>query len=294
AVALGLDATNTGYDGAVAQGLYAGTPSQWTDLDLNQSWLDTNNGGSTIVEGLDVTGSLSISVPNLTLRYCKVHDMSPTANYLVDNVPWLGSGSGAGVTCEYCTFDGGLNTSKSFLGIDFTLDRCLVIGNEDGVHMTHDVLATSGSDYGIVRECFIHSQTHDGAAGQHSDCVQIWSKGTLVIERSRLIAPQRDQNACLQMADASDVRVQDCYLFGGGFVYQGSPAGTLHSWGNMVAYDSYAFGVYTPDLVSLDAAGDVWWGWEGSIPLIDTAGNPEAPSPPASPPANGTPIPPGS
>lgn len=287
-VALTISRANTGVQGAISQGLFNGTMKPFNNLVIDQNWIDTHNNGSLVVEGLDIQGGLAVGVENLTLRYCHIHEVIGFP-YLVSNVPWIAGSSGAGLRMEWCTLDASKTDTKAFAGYNASFYRCNVIGGEDGIHMTHDVLATSGNDWVEIDECIIHSQTHNTAAGQHSDCVQIWSKGTIKITKSRLIAPYHDQNACLQSSDAKEVWVTDCYLFGGALVYNGAPAGVFHSWRNMVAYDSALYGVYYPG-ANMDIQDDVWYDWVGDIPLVDENGNPITVSPPTNVPV-GQPVP---
>ncbi|RMH70430.1 MAG: S-layer homology domain-containing protein, partial [Actinomyces sp.] len=270
-VALGLGSANTGIEGARAAGLFSGSLRTYHDLDITDAWLAEHNGGSRIAEGIEVTGGLHVSADDVTIRYAWIHDYDGTLGYAVSNVASQGEGHGNDLRLEWVTIDASGTDTKAFAGWNFTIHRSEIIGGEDGIHMTHDQLATSDNDYGIITETFVHSQTH--APGQHSDTIQIWSRGTLTVTDSRLIAPYHDQNATLQASDAREITVARNYLFGGALIYNGAPAGTLHSHDNLIAYDSSLYGVYYPD-ADTDARGDLWWSWQGDIPLAQPDGTP--------------------
>jgi hypothetical protein len=295
-VAVTLNAATTGLRGAIAAGLwpgdlddpYAGLETYDDGLTIDDDWLDDNNGGSRVVEGIELTGgSLKIETTGVTVRYCRIDS---EARYPVNN-----QNGGQDFTMEWCEIDAHKPSgSKAVIGSGFTLHRLDVEGGDDGIYLS----TAPGGDV-LIDEVYVHRQhKHPGA---HADQIQDYHDGVIVIQNSKLIGFYKDSNAPVMINTPnngvkSQITVRGNYLFGGVVFINGEGReGSLYE-GNYFAYDSSNVNCFAN-------AGDVpvgtnyFWEWVDGVShagdVIGDDGNYEfspLPDPPTDIPPNGTPI----
>jgi hypothetical protein len=166
-----------------------------------------------VVDGKDVTGCLTISASNVTLRRFRVRGCA--------REPVISVGYGlTNIVIEDCEIDGGnLNPNASAVGYDgYTIRRCDIHGTGSGLHMTNNV---------VVEDNWVH-ELHEGE-DSHNDAV-VTNGGAHLVVRHNTLQNAHTQTAVVALygdLDAVvDVIVEDNLLDGGGYtVYGGSVAG---------------------------------------------------------------------
>ena len=172
-----------------------------------------------VVDGKDVTGCLTITASNVTLRRFRIRGCA--------REPVISVGYGlTGVVIEDCEIDGGrLNPNASAVGYDgYTIRRCDIHGTGSGLHMTNNV---------VIEDNWVHD-LHEGE-DSHNDAVLTNGGRNLVIRHNTLENPHTQTAVVALYGDVEavvDVVVEDNLLDGGGYtVYGGSVAGKPHSAG---------------------------------------------------------------
>lgn len=93
------------------------------DIEITQTWLDTNNGGSGLIEDhYFLGGTVTVYKPDVRFRNCTFDGSGQ--QYAVRA---LFSGAPTGTTFESCTINGG--TAAAIYGFGFKMSGCLVQGS---------------------------------------------------------------------------------------------------------------------------------------------------------------------
>lgn len=150
------DASNTGPTGPVTRTFGGGK--------IDQAWLDANNGGSRLLEGVRFTSGIKVEVDDLTIRNFGIDG----GTYGVDNGIFSGSPT-AGLVLE----DGELTGSAS---------AALLVSNCTArrLHIhTQGIDAIKPFRNVLIEDCYLH---HIGYTdGGHADGVQMVSGGDVTI-----------------------------------------------------------------------------------------------------------------
>jgi hypothetical protein len=170
-----------------------------------------------VVDGKDVTGCLTITASNITLRRFRVSGCS--------REPVISVGYGlSGIRIEDCEIDGGnLNPNASAVGYDgYSIRRCDIHGTGSGLHMTNNV---------VIEDNWVHD-LHEGE-DSHNDAV-LTNGGAHLVVRHNTLENAHTQTAVVALygdLDAVvDVVVENNLLDGGGYaVYGGSVPGKRFS-----------------------------------------------------------------
>lgn len=172
-----------------------------------------------VVDGKDVTGCLTITASNITLRRFRVRGCA--------REPVISVGYGlTGVVIEDCEIDGGrLNPNASAVGYEgYTIRRCDIHGTGSGLHMTNNV---------VIEDNWVHD-LHEGE-DSHNDAVLTNGGRNLVVRHNTLENPHTQTAVVALYGDVEavvDVVIEDNLLDGGGYtVYGGSVPGKPYSEG---------------------------------------------------------------
>lgn len=172
-----------------------------------------------VVDGKDVTGCLTITAANVTLRRFRVRGCA--------REPVISVGYGlSGVVIEDCEIDGGfLNPDAAAVGYDgYTIRRCDIHGTGSGLHMTNNV---------VIEDNWVHD-LYEGE-DSHNDAVLTNGGAHMVVRHNTLENPLTQTAVVALYGDVEavvDVVVEDNLLDGGGYtVYGGSVAGKPYSDG---------------------------------------------------------------
>ena len=172
-----------------------------------------------VVDGKDVTGCLTVTAPNVTLRRFRVRGCA--------REPVISVGYGlTGIVIEDCEIDGGrLNPAAAAVGYDgYTIRRCDIHGTGTGLHMTNNV---------VIEDNWVHD-LHEGE-DSHNDAVLTNGGRNLVVRHNTLENPHTQTAVVALYGDVEavvDVVIEDNLLDGGGYtVYGGSVAGKPYSAG---------------------------------------------------------------
>lgn len=134
----------------------------------------TTSSNGQIVEGLDVTGSVTIQNNNVILRQCRIKQNSTNADVV------FVSGNVTGVIIEDCEIDGSKNTLQGISPNSFNLTgtvirRNYIHGVENGVSSQHDGDA--------ITDCFFWAFGNVGNTSYDADHIEIYattSNGVIV------------------------------------------------------------------------------------------------------------------
>lgn len=173
------------------------------------------NGGSkikkdgTVLEGLDISGSLSIEANNVVIRKCRIK-ASATASSSSYPIK-VADSSITGLVIEDCEIDGNGRTSVVVATKNFTLRRCNVHGGNDLVRADGNV---------TIEDSWLHHPYR--VAGSHNDAVQMLSGGNVMLRNNNIdIAVDNDPlNACFIISASSainEVTIEGNYLNGGNY-----------------------------------------------------------------------------
>jgi hypothetical protein len=170
-----------------------------------------------VVDGKDVTGCITVTASNVTLRRFRVRGCA--------REPVISVGYGLrGIVIEDCEIDGGrLNPGASAVGYDgYTIRRCDIHGTGSGLHMTNNV---------VIEDNWVHD-LHEGD-DSHNDAV-ITNGGSNLVVRHNTLENPHTQTAVValygDLAPVTDVIVENNLLAGGGYVvYGGSVPGKRFS-----------------------------------------------------------------
>lgn len=150
------NATNTGPTGTLTK--------SFGGVNITQAWLDANNAGSLVLEDVEFSGQVTVSVNNLTIRNFKITG----GNYGVYNNVFTGSPS-TGLVLE----DGELTEQAS---------ASLVVSNCTArrLHAHHlGIDAFKPFSNVTIEDCYVHHVGYD--TGGHSDAVQMVSGGNVTV-----------------------------------------------------------------------------------------------------------------
>lgn len=191
--------SNTGYTGTLTE--YPG------GADIDQAWLNANNGGSLVLENVRFNGRVNVEVDNLTIRnfeiiggnygvYNGVFESSPTSGLLLENGELR------------------LQSSSGVLLSNATIRRCYV--HDQGVD------AFKPFSNVLIEECYI---TDIGSvAGSHADGVQMVSGGNNTFRRNVFEMPYQssyNNSICLiltsDLGNISNLTIEDNWINGGGY-----------------------------------------------------------------------------
>jgi hypothetical protein len=172
-----------------------------------------------VVDSKDVTGCLTITAGDVTLRRFRVRGCA--------REPVISVGYGlTGVVIEDCEIDGEfLNAAAAAVGYDgYTIRRCDIHGTGSGLHMTNNV---------VIEDNWVHD-LHEGE-DSHNDAVLTNGGAHMVVRHNTLENPHTQTAVVALYGDVEavvDVVVEDNLLDGGGYtVYGGSVAGKPYSDG---------------------------------------------------------------
>lgn len=163
-----------------------------------------------VIDGLNITGTLTITGDNVTVRNCRVS----TGGY------WVIINYGRGTVIENCTLIGGVNTQAC-------------IGDADNGYFTGTALDISGSGDGLkmgsgsrLSDSYIHDLAT--AEGIHNDGIELTGAVNTVV-RHNTILNENGQTSCIMLSEYgsnpnTNVLVEDNLLAGGGYtIYGGAP-----------------------------------------------------------------------
>lgn len=257
-----IDETTTGLRGAIAAGLWPGDPSDpyaalrryRGEVVIDEEWLGAENGGSRLVEGIEVEGNLVVLAPGVSIRYCRVVG-DPGANYAVQAN--REDGDARDLEISWCEIDHANHGGKAVLLRSGTLRRLDVAGGEDGIHV---------NDAGpagplVIDETYVHDQFRPPE--HHSDAVQFNGDpgGPVTITRSKLISHFRDANAPLMLSGVDEIEVVDTYLWGGVYFVVGGVDGRLEFHDNRLGWKSTEFGAFGVSEGRVVYENNTWAPW---------------------------------
>lgn len=242
------DETATGYSGELT--------STYGTTTINQTWLNTNNGGSLLLEDVHFTGQVTVAVNNLTIRNFLVSG----GLYGIYNNVFTGSPS-TGLVLE----DGEVTeTASSGLALSNATIRRLHIHHHerDGCKFWRNV---------TLENSYIHHLGSD--AGSHADGVQMVSGENVTIRGNNFDMPHDEpgynNSQCLIISantgTVDGIMIDANWINGGGFSVNISDKGngygfptnveiTDNRMGRDYQFGPFSFGGGSPDVVS----GNVW------------------------------------
>jgi hypothetical protein len=164
-----------------------------------------------VIENLNITGQLSITANNVTVRNCNI-----TAG-----VYGIRAETADGLLIEDCTLVGDPTTAACVLMGGGTLTRCNISGSSDGIKVGFGLPTT-------ISECWVHDL--GVATGSHSDCIQVDTADSLTFHHNYLDATTTDANSAILMGGGEDrERAINCtisnnFMNGGGYTFFGPAA----------------------------------------------------------------------
>jgi len=195
-----------------------------------------------IWEAIELTGTISVTADDVTIRNCRIHS---TSFFAISN-------EGSNLLVEHCEIYGDLDSYTGVAGSNMTLRRNDIHGFEN------PVVASSNA---IVEECYIHDLSY--APGAHPDGVEWGGSGSNSIVRRNRIMIGGD-TGCVNVTpygggEANDNTIEDNLFSGGTYslYIRGDGGGTVSGvtvTGNIWIEDSYAYGTH-----SVVDATDVTW-----------------------------------
>jgi Ca2+-binding RTX toxin-like protein len=161
----------------------------------------SSSGAGQVIEGLNIQGTLYIDDPGVIVRNCQAEYIFITAD---------------GVTIEDSTIVGE-NAGDSGITVLFadntTIQRCDISGTENGIW-----LEANGC---LIQDNYIHGLRNDGAADPHYDGLQIPGGSGVsnnLINHNNFDLDNRIANACITMADGTNIDITNNRLNGGSYV----------------------------------------------------------------------------
>ena len=195
-----------------------------------------------IWEGIELTGTISVTADDVTIRNCRIHS---TSYFAISN-------EGTNLLVEHCEIYGDLDSYTGVAGSNMTLRRNDIHGFENPVVASSNV---------IVEECYIHDLSY--ARGAHPDGVEWGGSGSNSIVRRNRIMIGGD-TGCVNVTpygggEAYDNTIEDNLFSGGTYslYLRGDGGGTVSGvtvTGNVWVEGSYAYGTHSVVDVS-----DVTW-----------------------------------
>jgi len=196
----------------------------------------------TVLENLDIPGTLHIKADNVTVRNCRIRG---GGNYGVQ-CNW----GYTGAVIEDCTIDGLGNTGKGVLCANTTIRRCEIRNWGDGIFYVHNT---------VVEDTWIHLLYY--ADQSHNDGIQTMGARDCVFRHNTVQAIYRGQTSC--MINQSDnvqidgLLIEDNFFSGGAYTLYVQDRGSgrplnVTIRNNVFEKFSYAFGIFSGD-------GDITW-----------------------------------
>jgi len=209
------DATNTGLIGTPIGDIAYSSLNARGGLNITESWIASSNGGSRVLELQDITGQLTISVGDFTVRYCRIRSGS---NYPVRTNTPEGETHARIEWCEIAA----TGTTASGVVSDgqrrFELYRCNIYGGHDCVHFKGDCL---------IEENYIHDQTK--ASGTHNDAMQhngssdALPHGQITIRGNTILGPLNQSTSAIIMGTTQggmdQILVENNFMSGGSVTF---------------------------------------------------------------------------
>jgi hypothetical protein len=174
-----------------------------------------------VYEGRDVSGCITVTAPNVTIRNVKV-----TCGQFW-GINYQGQGGGRMLVEDTTVVCTGFNAGRSIGDSNYTTRRVNVTGCADGWNADHDVLIEDSYCHDQPSE--LDSSGHDN--GLHVDCIQGVQTSNVTIRHNTLIAPFYATSAiggcCIPGATVrTNWQVVNNLLDGGGFTIYCFRAGT--------------------------------------------------------------------
>ena len=204
------DASNTGVPVGTVLTLQSG------DLTLNTP--------NTVVDSLDIRGSVIVRAPGCIVKRCKISQWSVFAVFI--DTP---AETGTPFTIQDCTILAPTGTGgTSITNSNFTALRLDVSGAENGFDITHDV---------TIQDCYVHDLYNAGES--HSDCIQFsGNPNNVTLRHNHLISSGLDSTgtmaggtSCIIMppqssGPSSNVTIDNNRVAWGAFAIYGPQGGT--------------------------------------------------------------------
>lgn len=186
-----------------------------------------------IWEGIDLTGTISVTADDVTIRNCRIHS---TSFFAISN-------EGSNLLVEHCEIFGDLDSYTGVAGSNMTLRRNDIHGFENPVVASSNV---------IVEECYIHDLSY--APGAHPDGVEWGGSGNdSIVRRNRIMIG--GDTGCVNVTPygggtANDNVIEDNLFSGGTYslYIRGDGGGTVSGvtvTGNIWIEGSYAYGTHS-------------------------------------------------
>jgi hypothetical protein len=154
-----------------------------------------------VVEGLDITGSVTVLADNVTIKNCRITsgDYYPIRYFDNGNVGLVVEDS------EIIGTNGDVTSAIAFG--NYTARRLNIHGSSDGL---------KADENAMIEDCWIHDLSN--GPGEHNDCVQsTGGKGVSIVHNTL----EGASNAAVQTGDENaateDLTIQCNWLYGGGY-----------------------------------------------------------------------------
>ena len=201
----------------------------------------------TIIENLDITGSITIDASNVTVRNVRVRGNG--AKYLI-NIE--SSGGHRGIVIEDVELNGNGIATQGIVHGGYTARRVNIHGTEDGIRAGSNV---------VLEDSWIHDLRHDGAFtdAPHHDAVQSIGGTNIVLRGNNLEGPFRAQTSAIIMhahlaGPLRNVLIENNRLSGGTYTLNlkardGQPdlGSDIVVTGNVIVKDGWKFGPLNTD-----------------------------------------------
>jgi hypothetical protein len=173
-----------------------------TGTALTRSGSLTISTNGAVIDGRDITGSITINADNVTIRRTRITTSAALGirvngrNALIEDVDIIGTTADCGAAIGYA---------------NYTARRVDVSGCADGLKVAGNV---------VVEDSYIHDQRK--GPGTHNDGVQASAGSNIVLRRNRILGPFQQSTAALMFGTGigpiSNVLVEDNFLSGGGYM----------------------------------------------------------------------------
>jgi hypothetical protein len=184
-----------------------GTPDGWVPASVHQGDLDITEAGA-VVQDIEVTGSVAVKAPDVTLRRVRVHGRvwnqwyPPRRGSALTQYPMTIEDSVIGDTGEAATDV----TQHGTVGPgSYTLRGSELYGS-DGFRVSEPEATPEGGDAGVlIEDNYFHANDVGADCGYHLDGVQGYAGGTDVVVRGNTIDVDRGDcvTAAIFFADGS-------------------------------------------------------------------------------------------
>ncbi|MCA9594749.1 MAG: hypothetical protein KC776_15620 [Myxococcales bacterium] len=199
-----------------------------------------------VIEGLDITGEVTVLADDVTIRNCRITsgDYYPIRYFDNDNVGLLVEDT------EIIGTNGDVTSGIAFA--NYTARRVNVHGGADGLKADANVL---------IEDSWIHDLSN--GPGEHNDCVQSTGGKGVTIRHSTL---EGASNAAVQTGDegaaTEDLTIECSWLSGGGYTLNIRGTGATVPKNTKIIdnrfKDDSAYGPWTIDDPNPTVTGNVW------------------------------------